>query len=210
VLSIRRPRFWASLGRSRGPLLSAAFALLTLRTAHAESAPGGGLCADCYLRAQLDAGAGKGLRFNNPFRLQTQLGSSAESLSLSAAYLDLRGALLGGDPFGWHYGGAVSVALALEGIAQQVVTPAFTTGHPISDTLWLNGYLGCPLVLGPDPNAGVEVAVELSYWPRAGWGLYTGLAWDQFWGAATDDSSAVSIPILAAQLGMSVQYEVLR
>lgn len=163
----------------------------------------------CYLRSQIDAGVGKGLRFNNPFRLQTQLGSNAESLSLSAAYLDLRGVVLFGDPFGWHYGAAASVALAVQGVPQQVVTPAFTTGLPLSEAFWLNGFLGCPLVLGPDFNAGVEFGLEVSYWPRAGWGIYTGLAWDQFWGAATDESTAAAIPILAAQAGLSLQYELL-
>lgn len=163
----------------------------------------------CYLRSQVDAGMGKGVRFNNPFRLQTQLGSNAESLSLSAAYLDLRGVVLFGDPFGWHYGAAASVALAVQGVPQQVVTPAFTTGLPLSEAFWLNGFLGCPLVLGPDFNAGVELGVEVSYWPRAGWGLYTGLAWDQFWGAATDESTAASIPMLAVQAGLSLQYELL-
>jgi hypothetical protein len=163
----------------------------------------------CYARTQLDVGVGKGLRLNNPFRLQTQLGSSAESLSLSAAYLDLRGAMLLGDPFGWHYGGALSVGLALEGIAQQVVTPAFSTGSPLSEQFFLAALVGCPLVLGPDFNAGVELGLELSYWPRAGWGFYSGVLWDQFWGAATDEASAASIPILALQMGVSLQYEVL-
>lgn len=163
----------------------------------------------CYLRTQVDAGVGRGLRLNNPFRLQTQLGSTAESLSLTATYLDLRGIVQTGDPFGWHYGVALSGSLALQGVPQQVLTPAFTTGHPLSDQFWLLGSLGCPLVLGPDFNVGAELTLELSYWPRAGWGFYAAGVWDQFWGAATDESSAVSIPVLALQAGVSVQYEVL-
>jgi hypothetical protein len=163
----------------------------------------------CYLRSQVDVGLGKGVRFNNPFRLQTQLGSTAESLSLSAAYLDLRAMAQTGNPFGWHYGVAVSASLAVEGISQQVITGSFATGRPLSDYFWLNGSLGCPLILGPDLNAGLELGVEASYWPRAGWGMYLGGVWDQFWGAATDESEAVSIPIVALQAGISVRYEVL-
>lgn len=196
---------------SRESVLQRPAAPQPARPLHTAQDPAGraGCSGVCYLRSQIDAGVGKGLRFNNPFRLQTQLGSNAESLSLSAAYLDLRGVVLFGDPFGWHYGAAASVALAVQGVPQQVVTPAFTTGLPLSEAFWLNGFLGCPFVLGPDFNAGVELGVEVSYWPSAGWGIYTGLAWDQFWGAATDESTAAAIPILAAQAGLSLQYELL-
>src|ERR1700746_2748096 len=41
---------------------------------------------------------GDGLRFNNPYRLSTVLGSDAQSLSRTAVYADLGGALVLGGP----------------------------------------------------------------------------------------------------------------
>jgi hypothetical protein len=163
--------------------------------------------AATYTRVQIDLGAGAGLRLNNPFRLQTPLGSTPRSLSASAPYADLRALSLWGDPFAWHYGFALSFAAALQGISQQVITPALAVSRPLTDALWVQGYAGAPIVLSPDANVGLEAGVELSYWVRSGWGLYAGLVGDQYWGAATDQSWAVSIPIVAAQAGLCLQYE---
>ncbi|RYE94889.1 MAG: hypothetical protein EOO75_00750, partial [Myxococcales bacterium] len=41
---------------------------------------------------------GRSLRFNNPYRLETPLGSTPESVSLGASYLDLSAAALLGRP----------------------------------------------------------------------------------------------------------------
>jgi hypothetical protein len=161
-----------------------------------------------YVHSAADVGVGKGLRLNNPFRLRTQLGSTAQSLSASASYLDLRVSSLLGDPFGWHHGLSLGVNLALEGIAQQVVTAAWVSAYPVSPRLWLQGYVGAPVVVEPEPNVGVEVALQAKYWALAGLGPYVALVLDQFWGAATDQTEAAWIPIVAVQAGVSVRYEV--
>src|SRR4051812_8838246 len=41
---------------------------------------------------------GRGLRFNNPYRLRSELGDGAQSLSLTATYLDLQAVRLFSDP----------------------------------------------------------------------------------------------------------------
>ena len=45
---------------------------------------------------------GKGLRYNNPYRLQRVLGDAASSLSLSATYLDLHVGRTFGSPHGFE------------------------------------------------------------------------------------------------------------
>jgi hypothetical protein len=68
---------------------------------------------------------GKGLRFNNPYRLATPLGDTAESVSLSATYLDASlGVLLPAVPRIEH-GPTLDVVLALDGIGQLGLTPSY-------------------------------------------------------------------------------------
>ena len=58
-----------------------------------------------YARILFGVAGGRGLRFNNPFRLRTQLGSTEQSLSLTAPYIDTHLAALFGNPFGLQHGG---------------------------------------------------------------------------------------------------------
>src|ERR1700689_1967254 len=61
---------------------------------------------------------GDGLRFNNPYRLSTVLGSQAQSLSRTAAYTDLGGAILFGDPTFLAHGVVLRASVAVEGVRQ--------------------------------------------------------------------------------------------
>ena len=53
-----------------------------------------------YMQLFATSFVGDGLRFNNPYRLATPLGSSAESVSRTAAYADIGAAATLGNPAG--------------------------------------------------------------------------------------------------------------
>src|SRR5579872_1217639 len=59
---------------------------------------------------------GDGLRFNNPYRLATILGSSAESLSRTAVYADVGATMMLGDPSRLAHGLALRTTVGLEGV----------------------------------------------------------------------------------------------
>jgi hypothetical protein len=154
-------------------------------------------------------GVGRGLRFNNPFRLETQLGDDAESLSLTATYLDFGAGAAFGDPSGFRHGAVVHFSIALEGITQEVLTPSYTLIHPL---FWdLTGYAraGFPLVLEPDLGAGVELAAGVVWFVTAGAGVSAELVGDLFFGAATWERDPSVIPVASLQLGAWFEYEVL-
>jgi hypothetical protein len=146
---------------------------------------------------------------NNPYRLQTALGSQAESLSATAPYFDARLGALSGDPHGWHHGVSVGLAWALEGVPQQVITPSYVIAYPLGVRHWLHASVGPSVVVQPDANVGLEVDAQWVVLVRAGLGAYLGLSYAAFWGAATEQSSATFIPIVGAHAGVSVHYEVL-
>lgn len=176
----------------------------------ADEQPDEGSCQSlCYVHTFVDVGAGKALRFNNPFRLQTQLGDSPESLSATATTLDLKLGAVVGDPFSWHHGLSVSIAIAVEGVPQQVITPAYQFAVPLGTYVWWRGHLGPAIVTQPSGNVGLEAGTQLLGMIRAGIAPYLGLVYAQYWGAATDRTQATVIPLLGAQLGVSVMYEVL-
>ena len=152
---------------------------------------------------------GRGLRLNNPYRLERQLGDSGESLSLSATYLDASlGATLGGfAPV--RYGFVVHLSEALEGVAQDVVTPgAIALWRP--GPRWLGyGRLGVPVVLRPDTTGGMEAGLGGVWHASAGAGITAELVGSLFYGAATWQRKVTVIPIVALQIGVFVDYEVL-
>lgn len=163
----------------------------------------------CYAHTFFDVGVGRGLRFNNPYRLQTPLGSDASSVSVTASTLDFKIAGLLGDPFGWHQGMSLAASLSLQGVPQQVITPSYQLAYPLSGRFWWRGHLGAAIVTQPDANIGFELGSGLVGLVRAGLGVHLGLVYAQFWGAATPESGASPIPILAGQLAATLQYEVL-
>jgi hypothetical protein len=154
-------------------------------------------------------GLGKGLRLNNPYRLQTQLGDDAASVSLTATYVDVGlGAALG-PADGIHHGLALHLGGAVEGVSQAYATPTYlATLRP--DPRWMVlGRLGPTVLLSPDPNVGGEVAVGGVWFATAGLGVSTELLFDVFYGAATLDDTASVHPIVSLQIALVLDAEVL-
>jgi hypothetical protein len=154
-------------------------------------------------------GVGRGLRFNNPFRLETQLGDDAESLSLTATYLDFGAGAAFGDPSGFRHGAVVHFSIALEGITQEVITPSYTLIHPLFRDLTGYARAGLPFVLEPDLGAGVELAAGVVWFLTAGAGVSAELVGDLFFGAATWERDPSVVPVASLQLGAWFEYEVL-
>ncbi|HKO50492.1 MAG TPA: hypothetical protein VJV79_22370 [Polyangiaceae bacterium] len=153
---------------------------------------------------------GKGMRFNNPYRLATPLGDSAESLSLSATYYDLGLGFVRGPARGLSHGAVLHLSIAAQGIPQAVSSVSYTALERLDNgrTL-LFGRAGIPIVLGPDLSGGLEAALGVAYMISAGLGVQSELIGSLFYGAATHDRSVTTIPVLSAQLGLFVDYEVL-
>jgi len=164
--------------------------------------------ADHYVHAFGAVALGRGLRFNNPYRLERVLGDSPESLSLSATYLDISLGVAEGDPTGLQHGVSAHLSTALTGIRQEVLTPSYRLlFRPASSWLW-TGRLGVPLVLEPDVTAGVELGAGGVWHFLAGLGIYAEVIGSVFFGAATLDKDRTTIPMLSGQLGVWADYEV--
>ena len=151
---------------------------------------------------------GDGLRFNNPFRLSTVLGSNAESLSRTAAYVDLGGAMFLGDPTFIAHGLAVRMSIALEGVPQSVLTPSYLALHRWGP--WgAYGRVGPSIVLTPDTTWGLEGAAGGLWFPFAGVGLVAELVGDVYYGAGTREVQVATYPVLSAQAGLWLSWEAL-
>lgn len=162
-----------------------------------------------YARLLGGMALGRGVRLNNPFRLSTQLGDTAESLSLTATYADAFVGAAFGDPSGLEHGVAVHGAMAIDGIAQEVVTPGYLALLPVARRWVLTGRLGLPIVIEPDANVGYELAVGALVWLSASWGLGAEAIGTVFQGAGTPETGSTVIPIVSLQLGGVYQFEVL-
>jgi hypothetical protein len=152
---------------------------------------------------------GRGLRFNNPYRLSTELGATGESLSLTAPYLDLSAGVTFGKPDGLQHGARLSYSIALRGVPQQVITPAYFASKRASPSWLLYGWAGLPFLVQPDFNMGGELGLGVAWWVRAGVGVTAALIGDGFYGAATYEVPAAFYPVLSGQLGLIFRYEVL-
>jgi hypothetical protein len=161
-----------------------------------------------YFRLMGSAALGEGIRFNNPYRLQTQLGEDGESLSLTAPYADFGMAFSTGDPDGLQHGGALHVSLALGGVGQQVITPGYQALYRRGALLGY-GRFATPVIVNPDPNLGFELAAGIGWFLTGAFGLNAELVGDLFYGAGTREVRYAVYPILSAQLGVIVDYEVL-
>jgi hypothetical protein len=152
---------------------------------------------------------GKGLRFNNPYRLATQLGATAESVSLTSTYLDLGGAVAFGPPNGLEHGVALHLSFALAGVAQAVLTPTYFAAYRGPRRFVAYGRLGPSVVLTPDPTIGGELAAGFGYFFTARLAVAGELVGDVFYGAGTPVKGITTYPILSGQLGLLVDYEIL-
>jgi hypothetical protein len=150
--------------------------------------------------------AGDGLRFNNPYRLATVLGSQAQSLSRTAAYADLGAGAVFGDPSFLAHGFVLRVSSALEGVPQSVMTPAYLVLHRWGP--WgAYARAGTALVLTPEFTWGLEGGVGALWFFRAGIGLAAELVGDVFFGAGTREVATPSYPVLSAQGGLFLSWE---
>jgi hypothetical protein len=152
---------------------------------------------------------GRGMRFNNPYRLGTELGSDARSLSLTAPYLDLGVAAALGRPDGLQHGAAVRMSFAVSGVGQAVLAPTYFAAYRGAGRILAYGRLGPTILLGPDPNLGAEASLGAAWFFTAGIGAGAELVFDLYEGAPTRDAAHPVIPILSAQVGLVVDYEVL-
>jgi hypothetical protein len=162
-----------------------------------------------YYRLLGGAGIGRGIRFNNPFRLSTQLGDGPESLSATSSYLDAWVGATTGRPSGLQHGLAVHGSFSLGLVVQEVVTPGYLVWWQPLPSLALAGRAALPIVIRPDANLGYEIGVGVVYWLGASIGVTGEIVGDLFYGAGTPDTGATAIPIVSMQLGAAYQYEVL-
>ena len=152
---------------------------------------------------------GRGVRFNNPYRLATQLGEDARSVSLTATYADLGLGLAFGPPDGLQHGAAVHASFALAGVAQAVLTPSYLVAYRGPRAFMVYGRLGPSFVLTPDPTIGGEVAGGFAWFLTGKIAIAGELVFDLYYGAGTYDVGIATYPILSGQLGLLIDHEIL-
>jgi len=152
---------------------------------------------------------GRGLRFNNPYRLQTVLGDDAESLSLTASYLDLHAARTFSAPDGFEHGIAAHFSVAVQGIRQEVLTPSYLLARRFGPRFLGYGRAGFPIVLEPDAALGLEAGLGGAYFLSASLGIGAELDFSLFYGAATIEEAATVIPVMSLALGVFFDWEYL-
>lgn len=150
---------------------------------------------------------GKGLRFNNPYRLRRVLGSDAESLSLSATYVDVHLGRTFSPPGGWEHGLALHLSIATDGIRQEVATPSYLLVRRFSPRLLGYGRAGVPIVLEPDANVGLEAGLGGAYFFTASLGVGAELGFSLFYGAATIERAVTVIPMTSLAIGVIFDWE---
>lgn len=165
--------------------------------------------AEGYAKILLSTAFGRGFRFNNPYRLATQLGDTAESVSLTAPFWDLGFGLTFGDPDGLQHGGVAHLSVALAGVGQQAVSASYLLLWR-ADTPWMAyGRVGPSFLLSPDPNVGGELGLGGAYFITGGLGANLELVGNLFYGAGTYEAQYTVIPVLSFQAGIIMDYEVL-
>ncbi|HVY46120.1 MAG TPA: hypothetical protein VHB21_09585 [Minicystis sp.] len=152
---------------------------------------------------------GDGLRFDNPYRLSTELGGGSAALSRTSSYVDLAASLTYGPARGLAHGFAVHLSLGLEGLGQQVVTPSYELEYRPRAAALLYGRFGTPVVLTPDPGMGFELAAGFGWFVTARVAVAGELVGDLFYGAGTLQSGVTTYPILSGQLGLLFEQELL-
>jgi len=162
-----------------------------------------------YARVFLTGATGFGLRFNNPYRLSTQLGDDASSVSIPAPYVDFAATVALGDPYGLQHGASLHIGSSVTGVLNPFITPSYVLAYRAGLPILVYGRIGTPITLAPDANIGGELAGSFSYFFNSGLGLTSEIAFDLFYGAATLEDQYSVIPVLDFQLGVIVDYEFL-
>ncbi len=152
---------------------------------------------------------GKGLRFNNPYRLATELGSDASSLSVTAAYVDFGANATFGAPRGLQHGVAVHAGVSMEGVRQAYLSGSYELAFRRYASWMVHARLGPSILLSPDVNVGGEIASGFSGFVTGGLGFTSELSFDLFYGAATLDRKYTTIPVLSLQIGVIADLELL-
>jgi len=150
---------------------------------------------------------GKGIRFNNPFRLGHVLGDDARSLSLTATYLDLHVARTFSAPDGFEHGLSLHLSIATDGIRQEVLTPSYLLLRRFNSRVLGYGRAGFPIVLEPDAAVGLEAGLGTAYFFSANLGLGLEADFSIFYGAATFDRAVTVIPVASLALGVFFDWE---
>ncbi len=162
-----------------------------------------------YARLIATTGFGRGFRFNNPYRLATQLGDTAESVSLTATYWDVGLAAAFGPPDGLQHGAAVHVSVSLHGVPQQALSGSYLLLYRADQPWMAYGRAGLSLLTQPDPNVGGELAGGFAYFFTGALGAHAELVGNLFYGAGTYEVAFSVIPVLSLQAGIVFDFEVL-
>ena len=162
-----------------------------------------------YTHLMMTASAGASLRFNNPFRLSNQLGNTGESLSRTPPHANLGGGASWGNPDGWQHGLSLQWSRSMGGLPQHVVTPAYLLVQGGWRPWLAYARAGTPFVLNPDRGVGGELGLGGAWMFTAGLGLQAELIGDVFYGAATWDKGATTVPMLSMQIGLIADCELL-
>jgi len=162
-----------------------------------------------YARFFFTTGFGRGLRFNNPYRLATQLGDGPESVSLTASYWDSAMAVAFGNPDGLQHGAAVHLAVAVHGVPQQTLSGSYLLMYRADSPFLIYGRTGPVVLTAPDPNIGGELAVGGAWFFTGALGVTAELVGNLFYGAGTYEVTYSVIPTLSLQGGIIVDLEVL-
>jgi hypothetical protein len=150
---------------------------------------------------------GRGLRFNNPYRLRRVLGDDSRSLSLSATYLDLHVGRTFSAPDSLEQGLALHLSIATDGIRQEVLTPSYLLVKRFTPRVLGYGRAGFPIVLEPDASVGLEAGLGSAYFLTANLGIGAELDFSLFYGAATIDRAVTIIPVTSLALGVFFDWE---
>ncbi len=150
---------------------------------------------------------GRGLRFNNPYRLRRVLGDDPKSLSLGATYLEVHGGRTFSLPDGFEHGVALHLSIATDGIRQEVATPSYLVLRRFTPRVLGYARAGFPIVLEPDAAVGLEAGVGGAYFLSANLGIGAELDFSLFYGAATIERAVTAIPVASLALGVLFDWE---
>lgn len=162
-----------------------------------------------YVRVLFGIGFGGGLRLNNPYRLASQLGQTAESASATAPYTMISAGLAFGRPDGLQHGAFIGTSFALTGVSQSVLVPAYMLVYRGPRRVLGYGRAGPAIVLSPDTNVGGEIALGGAFFLTGGLGVSLDVAGDVFYGASTWQKKYPTYPVLSATLGLIMDLEIL-
>jgi hypothetical protein len=160
-----------------------------------------------YMQLFATSFVGEGFRFNNPYRLATPLGSSAESVSLTAPYVDIGLGMTFGGARSFSHGLALRTSFATSGVRQAVLTPSYLLYRRWTRAA-AYGRVGAAIVASPDTTWGGELGAGGIVYVRGGIGLAAEIVGDVFYGAGTREVAVATYPVLSGQLGVVIAYEV--